>query len=92
MSLCPFSTEGHTVWGCGRPESKVEGLTKALAEELPRGMAAVPLNPGIINTRMLQSCFGGSAGQYPLPEAWAAQAGPFILGLGAKQNGGSVSV
>ena len=24
----------------------IEGLTKALAEELPKGMAAVPLNPG----------------------------------------------
>jgi NAD(P)-dependent dehydrogenase (short-subunit alcohol dehydrogenase family) len=28
----------------------VEGLTLALAEELPAGMCAVPLNPGIINT------------------------------------------
>ena len=39
----------------------IEGLTQALAQELPPGMAAVPLNPGIINTQMLQSCFGGSA-------------------------------
>ena len=37
----------------------IEGLTRALAEELPSGMSAVPLNPGIINTDMLQSCFGG---------------------------------
>jgi len=27
----------------------IEGLTQALAQELPPGMAAVPLNPGIIN-------------------------------------------
>ena len=39
----------------------IEGLTQALAQELPPGMAAVPFNPGIINTAMLRSCFGGSA-------------------------------
>src|SRR5690606_12140899 len=43
----------------------IEGLTQALAQELPSGMAAVPLNPGIINTEMLQSAFGGSANSYP---------------------------
>ena len=32
----------------------IEGLTRALAEELP-GMAAVPLNPGIIDTDMLRT-------------------------------------
>ena len=42
----------------------IEGLTQALAEELPAGMAAVPLNPGIINTEMLQSCFGAGAAGY----------------------------
>src|SRR5262245_1431687 len=36
----------------------VEGLTRALAQELPRGLAAVPLNPGVIDTDMLRSCFG----------------------------------
>ena len=39
----------------------IEGLTQALGQELPSGMAAVALNPGIINTDMLRSCFGGSA-------------------------------
>ena len=28
----------------------IEGMTQALSQELPPGMAAVPLNPGIINT------------------------------------------
>jgi NAD(P)-dependent dehydrogenase (short-subunit alcohol dehydrogenase family) len=37
----------------------IVGLTLALAQELPSGMAAVPLNPGIINTAMLQICFAG---------------------------------
>src|SRR6266849_7099407 len=33
----------------------IEGLTRALAQELPKGMAAIPLNPGIIDTDMLRS-------------------------------------
>lgn len=33
----------------------VEGLTRALALELPAGLAAVPRNPGIIDTAMLRS-------------------------------------
>ena len=57
----------------------IEGLTRALAEELPDEMAAIPLNPGIINTEMLQSCFGGNADMYPSADEWAARAVPFIL-------------
>jgi NAD(P)-dependent dehydrogenase (short-subunit alcohol dehydrogenase family) len=70
----------------------IEGLTKALAEELPAGMAAVPLNPGIIDTDMLRSCFGAEAGRYPSPTEWARSAVPFLLGLGPKDNGRSLSV
>jgi NAD(P)-dependent dehydrogenase (short-subunit alcohol dehydrogenase family) len=70
----------------------IEGLTKALAAELPKGMAAVPLNPGVIDTDMLQKCFPNGASSYPKPEAWAKTAGPFILGLGPRDNGASVSV
>jgi NAD(P)-dependent dehydrogenase (short-subunit alcohol dehydrogenase family) len=65
----------------------IEGLTRALAQELPSGMAAVPLNPGIINTQMLQSCFGGSASGYPSPKEWAEKAVPFLLKLGPGENG-----
>lgn len=70
----------------------IEGLTKALAEELPDGMAAIPLNPGIINTEMLQSCFGDGANSYPNPKEWAERAVPFILGLSSAQNGQSLTV
>jgi NAD(P)-dependent dehydrogenase (short-subunit alcohol dehydrogenase family) len=70
----------------------IEGLTKALAEELPKGMAAVPLNPGVIDTDMLRTCFADSASSYPKADEWAKRAGPFILGLGAKDNGRSLSV
>jgi NAD(P)-dependent dehydrogenase (short-subunit alcohol dehydrogenase family) len=65
----------------------LEGLTLALAQELPSGMAAVSLNPGVINTDMLQSCFGKSAGNYVSPEEWAKAAVPFLLSLGPGQNG-----
>lgn len=65
----------------------IEGLTRALAQELPRGLAAVPLNPGIIDTEMLRSCFGGGAASYPSPARWAEAAVPFLLGLGPRHNG-----
>jgi NAD(P)-dependent dehydrogenase (short-subunit alcohol dehydrogenase family) len=70
----------------------IEGLTLALAQELPEGMAAIPLNPGVINTEMLQACFGDDASSYPTPEQWAKKAVPFVLGLSAKDNGKSLSV
>jgi NAD(P)-dependent dehydrogenase (short-subunit alcohol dehydrogenase family) len=65
----------------------IEGLTQALAQELPPGMAAVPLNPGIIATDMLQSCFGGSASGFARPEVWAKSAVPFLLEINASDNG-----
>jgi NAD(P)-dependent dehydrogenase (short-subunit alcohol dehydrogenase family) len=70
----------------------IEGLTKALAEELPAGMAAVPLNPGVIDTDMLRSCWADGASSYPKAEQWAKVAAPFILKLGPKHNGQSLSV
>ncbi|MFA6961698.1 MAG: SDR family NAD(P)-dependent oxidoreductase [Opitutaceae bacterium] len=70
----------------------IEGLTKALAEELPAGMAAVPLNPGVIDTDMLRQCWVDGASNYPKAGAWAKVAAPFILQLGAKDNGRSLSV
>lgn len=70
----------------------IEGLTQALAQELPDGMAAVPLNPGVIDTDMLRSCWADDAGNYPKAEAWAKVAAPFILQLGPKDNGRSLSV
>jgi len=70
----------------------IEGLTQAFAQELPPGMAAVPLNPGIIDTDMLRSCFGEDAGSYLSPEEWAEKAVPFLLKLGAKDNGKALTV
>jgi NAD(P)-dependent dehydrogenase (short-subunit alcohol dehydrogenase family) len=75
-----------TKWG-------VEGMTAALAQELPPGLAAVALNPGIINTDMLRSCLGEEeAKAYPTAEKWVQSAGPFLQKLGAKDNGASLTV
>jgi len=74
-----------TKWG-------IEGMTQSLALELPPGLAAIALNPGIINTEMLQSCFGESATHYPSPARWAERAVPFILKLDADDNGHALSV
>ena len=70
----------------------IEGLTQALAQELPAGMAAVPLNPGVIDTEMLRSCWGDGAGSYPKAESWAKVAAPFILKIGAKESGRPLTV
>ena len=65
----------------------IEGLTAALAQELPSGLAAVAVNPGIIDTEMLQSCFGSEASMYPNPSDWAEETVPWLASLTAKDNG-----
>ena len=70
----------------------IEGLTQSLAQELPPGLAAVPLNPGIINTDMLQSCFAGGANNYPTAEEWAKTAVPFLLKINVADNGEQLEV
>jgi NAD(P)-dependent dehydrogenase (short-subunit alcohol dehydrogenase family) len=70
----------------------VEGLTLSLAQELPPGMAAVPLNPGIIATDMLRSTFGGSATNYLAPREWAKTAAPFLLKINSADNGKQLTV
>ena len=70
----------------------MEGLSKAMANELPSGMACVPLSPGMVNTEMLQSCFGSGADSARKPDAFAQVAAPFLLALGPKDNGQSLTV
>lgn len=70
----------------------IEGLTNSLSQELPPGMAAIPLNPGIIDTDMLRSCFGGSSGGYPSPAKWAKTAVPFLLKINSSDNGKQMTV
>ena len=70
----------------------VEGLTRALAQELPRGLAAIPLNPGVIDTDMLRSAWGSSAGGFPKADAWGKIAVPFLLSLDTSHNGEPLTV
>lgn len=70
----------------------VEGLTQSLSQELPHGMAAVAVNPGIIDTEMLRSCWGGETAAFPSPDEWAERAAEFLLDLSLLDNGSSISV
>nr|XP_025674905.1 NADPH-dependent pterin aldehyde reductase isoform X1 [Arachis hypogaea]XP_025674906.1 NADPH-dependent pterin aldehyde reductase isoform X1 [Arachis hypogaea] len=84
----------------------IEGLSRSVAKELPEGMAIVALNPGVINTDMLASCFGTSAALYQAPEACvvtvidafiisfirALKAATMILNLTSADNGASLTV
>ena len=70
----------------------IEGLTQALAAELPKGLAAVALNPGIIDTDMLRSCWSNGASRYPGPEAWSQTAVPFLMRLTNRHNGRSLDI
>jgi hypothetical protein len=55
-------------------------------------MAAVPLNPGVIDTDMLRQCWADSASAYPNADQWAERAAPFLLNLSAKDNGRPLTV
>lgn len=70
----------------------IEGLTQAFAQELPPGMAAVALNPGIIHTDMLETCYGEAAASFTPIAQWVKAALPFILNLKPQDNGRSLSV
>jgi NAD(P)-dependent dehydrogenase (short-subunit alcohol dehydrogenase family) len=74
-----------TKWG-------IEGLSQALAEELPAGMAAVAFNPGVIDTDMLRTAWGDEAGSYQDPGSWAQRAVPFLLNIKASDNGRPLTV
>ncbi len=81
-SVAPYCA---TKWG-------IEGLSAAVSREVPRGLAVVALNPGVINTQMLQSAFGAGASASPDPKDWAVRAVPCILRIGPENNGDALSV
>jgi len=89
--------------GCGRradprlapycaSKFAVEGMTHALAKELPRGMCAVALDPGVVDTDLLRQCWPDEAGGFQDPAAWAEKAVPLLLKLTPRHNGMSLSV
>jgi NAD(P)-dependent dehydrogenase (short-subunit alcohol dehydrogenase family)/GNAT superfamily N-acetyltransferase len=70
----------------------VEGLTQSLAKELPKGMAAVALDPGgSIDTAMLRACVPDEVSNSPSPEIWSRVAVPYILTIKPEDNGKSLT-
>ncbi len=65
----------------------IEGLSQAMAQELPQGIAVAAMNPGIIDTDMLRSCFGEDASSFGNATQWAERTGPYLAGLDASING-----
>ncbi|HIL54876.1 MAG TPA: SDR family oxidoreductase [Verrucomicrobia bacterium] len=70
----------------------IEGMSSALAQELPNGMACVALNPGIINTEMLRKCWAEGATAYQNPKEWAKMAIPLIERINSNDNGKQMTV
>ena len=79
--MAPYCT---TKWG-------VEGMTRALAQDLPPGVAAVSFSPGTVATEMLAIAFGPeAAAQSIAPGEWALAAAPFLLALDGRDNGAAL--
>lgn len=71
----------------------IEGLTQSLAKELPKGLTVVTLDPGDgINTDMVKQAYPGSTSHLPEPEEWAKKAVPYVMRMGAQDNGKSLIV
>ena len=70
----------------------IEGLTRSLAQELPAGMAAIALNPGMIHTEMLEQCYGSAAANYTPLKEWGEKAVPFLLQIQPQDNGSPLTV
>ncbi len=86
-----LSTSPHVGPYCASKYA-IEGLSKAMAQELPDPMACIPMSPGVISTEMLATAWGEEAKRHPTPEEWVKVAAPFILGLSRAENGQSVQV
>lgn len=69
----------------------VEALSLAMSQEVPEGFAVVSLNPGFIDTEMVQGVFGSGSGAED-PAGWGAKAAKYILGLTSDDNGRQLSV
>lgn len=70
----------------------IEGFTKALSQELPPGLAAVTLWPGSIRTEMALFVHPQKAVNFPDPQEWGQFAIPFLLQIGARDNGKPLSI
>ncbi|WOO39831.1 SDR family oxidoreductase [Rubellicoccus peritrichatus] len=79
--------------GYAASKHAIEGLSKSIAKDLPQGIACIPLQPGMVNTEMLQDHLGlESADKGVSPAEWAEYAAPYILTLGPEHSGESMRV
>ena len=90
------STWGRSAAGRQAPycasKFAVEALTQSLAQELPNGMAAVAVNPGVIATEMLETAFEGDVSAFPTPEALVPSWLGLLSRIDASWNGRSLDL
>ncbi len=70
----------------------VEALSSALAQETVSGVVVVAVNPGVVATDMLATCFEGATGAATPPEECAAAFVRMLGRLDPSWNGRSVDV
>ena len=74
-----------------RQQNREQGVAAEVGAGVATGVATIALSPGVVNTDMLQSCFGDAANHYGSADEWALKAVPYILSLTNKDNGRSVT-
>lgn len=67
-------------------------MPSADAQDLASGMAGVALNPGLIDSEVLRSYFGGSASRWPSARERVKATEPFRLEPGPSDNRKSSTV
>lgn len=70
----------------------VEALTASLAGELPPGIVAVAVNPGVIATDMLATAFEGDVSAFPGPASLRPHWRALFRGIGAGWSGRSLDL
>ena len=68
----------------------VEALSQALAQEVAPGVAVVSVNPGVVATDMLATCFGGDVSGATPPEECAASLVRMMERMDPSWNGRSL--
>ena len=68
----------------------VEALSQALAQEVAPGVAVVSVNPGVVATDMLATCFGGEVSGATPPEECAASLVRMMERMDPSWNGRSL--
>jgi len=84
------TTSAHVAPYCAS-KFAVEGMSMAMAKEIPSGMAVVSLNPGFIDTGMVRGIYGDSS-TAESPENWVKRAASFILNISPLDNGRQLTV